>query len=79
MIRQIDKECTLLQGPILDLERETGEENKEIFNANEWCPSYKIRLDTYKYKTNFNFFYMRVTSEIHYVRMHVSYFGTIYG
>ena len=48
MIRQIDKESTLLQDPILDLKRETGEENKEIFNENEWCPSYKIRLDTYK-------------------------------
>jgi len=30
-------------------------------------------------QTYFNFSYTRVTSKIHYVRMHVSYFGTIYG
>jgi len=36
MIRQIDRESTLLQGTILDLKRETGEEeSKEIFNAND--------------------------------------------
>ena len=38
MIRQNDMESTLLQGPFLDLKRETREENKEIFNENEWCP-----------------------------------------
>jgi hypothetical protein len=35
MIRQIDKESTLLQGPILVLKRGIGEENKEICNENE--------------------------------------------
>jgi hypothetical protein len=33
---------------------------------------------TNRRQTYFNFSYMRVTSEVHYVRMHVSYFGTIY-
>jgi hypothetical protein len=35
MIKQINKESTLLQGPILDWERENGEENREIFIVNE--------------------------------------------
>jgi hypothetical protein len=39
MIRQIDKEITILQGPVLDLKRGNGEENKEMFNENELCPS----------------------------------------
>jgi len=34
---------------------------------------------TNRRQTYFSFSYMRVTSEIHYVRMHVSFFGTIYG
>jgi hypothetical protein len=35
MIRQIDQESSILQGPIVDLKRGNGEENKEIFNENE--------------------------------------------